>query len=993
MEETKTPNALDIEEIRRRLRGERGQRYWRSLEEVAETPEFQRFLEDEFPNRSSLLDLDRRSFLKVMGASLALAGLSGCRFLPKEKIVPYVKAPEEVVPGKPSYYATAMAFGGSSIGLIAKAVMGRPIKLEGNESHPWSLGASDVFSQAAILSLYDPDRGATVKNKGFVATWEEFLAEARKTLPTAAGIRLVVGDAASPTLARQIGDFRRVYPATRVVRHEPVGRDRVLRGAQMALGQPALPIYDFSKARVVLALDADFLASMAGSVRYARDFAATRRIDEQNQSPSRLYCVEPAPTPTGILADHRLPVAQADLEGFVRHVAYLVGAAPQPGDASLAGESFWNGLAKDLRGAGPQALVLAGDACSPEVHALVAAIQAKLGCVGSTVRYVAAPSEPKPDQTLGQMVADLEAGKADVVLFLGTNPVYGSSLGPRLAEALGKAKLAACFDLYETETSAACSWYLPAPHFLEDWSDARAMDGTVSIVQPLVEPLHDTMSVHALLPALMNRPSDALTEVRRTWGVDDKTWRAWLNEGVASVPKAPEVPVPAAIQVPPPGRREMGEFELAIRPDPSVWDGRFANNGWLQELPKPFTKLTWDNAVHLSFAAAEALKVSNGDVVKVTLGERSVEGPVWILPGLAKNTVLLHLGYGRRAGGRVAEGAGFDVYPLTTEDSIWGGVGARLEKTGRRAVLASAQTHFSMEGRDIVRMGTLEEYRKKPSLKPEHAHGEPPRNLTLYNDEEKRREQEGVQQWGMAIDLNLCMGCNACVTACQAENNIPVVGKDQVHRGREMHWIRIDHYYGPRNGDGSGDNPAHIVQPVNCQQCENAPCEPVCPVAATVHSHEGLNQMVYNRCVGTRYCSNNCPYKVRRFNYLNYQFAQRNFDRKEDIPLLKLLNNPDVTVRGRGVMEKCTYCVQRINAARIEAKKQGRKIADGEVVTACQQACPSQAIVFGDISDPNSRVSQIKRNQRNYSLLGELNVRPRTTYLARVTNPNPEIEA
>ena len=992
MEETKTQTGLGIEEIRRRLRGERGQRYWRSLEEVAETPEFQQFLEDEFPNRSSLLDLDRRSFLKVMGASLALAGLSGCRFLPKEKIVPYVKAPEEVVPGKPTYYATAMPFAGSSIGLIAKAVMGRPIKLEGNESHPWSLGSSDVFSQAAILTLYDPDRGTTVKNRGFVATWEEFLAEARKVLPQAKGVRLVVGDAASPTLERQLAEFQKVYPSAKIVRHEPVSRANVREGAKIALGREALPVHDFSKARVVLAVDADFLASMPGSVRYAREFAGTRRVDEKNQSLSRLYCVEPAPTPTGILADHRLPIAQADLEGFLQHVAYLVGAASQPGAANLAPESFWNGLAKDLRSAGAQAAVVVGDACTPAAHALAIAIQAKLGSVGSTVRYVAAP-RPRSDLRLSALLEELESGAADAVLFLQANPVYSSGMGERLAKAVGKAKLSACFDLYETETAAACMWYLPAPHFLEDWSDARALDGTVSIVQPLVEPLHDTLSVHSLLPALMNRPSEPLAEVRKTWAVDDKTWRTWLNEGVASVPKAAEVPVPATVQAPVGRSRRVDGFEVAIRPDPTVWDGTFANNGWLQELPKPFTKVTWDNAVHLSFSAAESLKVSNGDVVRVTLGERSVEGPAWILPGLAKNTVLLHLGYGRRAGGRVAEGAGFDVYPLTSEDSPWGGVGARVEKTGKRAVLASAQMHFSMEGRDIVRMGTLEEYRRNPSLKPEHAHGEAPRDLTLYSDEEKRREQEGVQQWGMAIDLNLCMGCNACVTACQAENNIPVVGKDQVQRGREMHWIRIDHYYGPRAGDGSGDNPTHVVQPINCMQCENAPCEPVCPVAATVHSHEGLNQMVYNRCVGTRYCSNNCPYKVRRFNYLNYQFAQKNFDRKEDIPLLKLLNNPDVTVRGRGVMEKCTYCVQRINAARIEAKKKGRDIRDGEVVTACQQACPSQAIVFGDVSDPNSRVSQIKRNQRNYALLGELNTRPRTTYLARVTNPNPEIEA
>ncbi|MEJ5171108.1 MAG: TAT-variant-translocated molybdopterin oxidoreductase, partial [Fimbriimonadales bacterium] len=688
MEETKTQTGLDIEEIRRRLRGERGQRYWRSLEEVAETPEFQRFLEDEFPNRSTLLDLDRRSFLKVMGASLALAGLSGCRFLPKEKIVPYVRAPEEVVPGKPTFYATAMPFAGSSIGLIAKAVMGRPIKLEGNEGHPWSLGASDIFSQAAILTLYDPDRGTTVKNRGFVATWEEFLAEARKALPQAKGIRVVVGDSASPTLERQLAEFQKVYPSTKIVRHEPASRRNALAGAAMALGREALPVYDFSKASVVLAIDADFLASMPGSVRYARDFAATRRLDGQNQNLSRLYCVEPAPTPTGILADHRLPVAQADLAGFLQHVAYLLGASPQPGNAGVASEAFWNGLTKDLRAAGSKAAVVVGDACPPEAHALAAAILAKLGAVGTTVRYVAAPAR-RSDLRLSELAAELESGAADAVLFLGANPVYSSGIGERLAQALAKAKLTACFDLYETETAAACSWYLPAPHFLEDWSDARALDGTVSIVQPLVEPLHDTLSVHALLPALMNRPSEPLAEVRKTWGVDDKTWRTWLNEGVASVAKAQEIPVPAEVRVPPMRSSRSEGFEVAIRPDPCVWDGTFANNGWLQELPKPFTKLTWDNAVHLSFSAAERLKVANGDVVRVTLGDRSVEGAVWVLPGLAKDTVLLHLGYGRRAGGRVAEGAGFDVYPLTSEDSPWGGLGARIEKTGRKAVLAS----------------------------------------------------------------------------------------------------------------------------------------------------------------------------------------------------------------------------------------------------------------------------------------------------------------
>jgi molybdopterin-containing oxidoreductase family iron-sulfur binding subunit len=985
--------TLDLERIRERLAGKSGKRYYRSLEEIAETDEFKRFVEDEFPNRSSLLTMDRRQFLKVMGASLALAGLSGCRFLPAEKIVPYVKMPEDIVPGKSLFYATAMVHNGAAIGLLAESKMGRPTKLEGNDKHPASLGSSDIFAQASLLTLYDPDRGATVKNQGLIATWEEFLKAATDSVVR--NVAILVQPVVSPTMESQLAGLQ-------WFQWEPISRYSARKGAELAFSEALDVHYDFAKADRIVSLDSDFLTDLPGSVRYARDFAERRRGADERMN--RLYAFESGPSHTGIMADHRIPTRASDMEAVARGIAALLNVVPGSADALPAGLS--SALLKDLVEARGASIVIAGEHLPPQVHALVFAINEALGNIGKTVLFTE-PTECRSGNrrsdthTLAALVDEMNAGRVDLLLILGGNPAYDAPANSGFPEALGKVKLKAHLSLYENETSALCDWYLPESHYLEAWSDARAYDGTASVVQPLIQPLHDSKSAHELLAQIAGKPATGLDIVKGFWetqhlpGDFEKSWEQSLNDGLIPGTKfatvEPKVVAGLAGRFgPEPGR--LDGIELVLRPDPTVWDGRYANNGWLQELAKPVSKTTWENTVQLSLATAGKLKLQNGDLVELRVEDRKVQGPAWIVPGQADDSLTVHLGYGRTAGGRVAEGRGFDAYPLrsanrgTIADVVRG---VAVVSLGSSVSVASTQTHHGMEGRDIVRVGSIDDYKKNPSLQPEQEE-ESGSTTTLYDPSQFK---SGDEQWGMSIDLNTCIGCNACVVACQAENNIPVVGKEQVIRGREMQWIRVDHYFGPRDGDGEGANPEQVVMPVPCMHCEDAPCEPVCPVGATVHSHEGLNQMVYNRCVGTRYCSNNCPYKVRRFNFLNFQYAQKNFNEDKDIPLLKLLNNPDVTVRGRGVMEKCTYCVQRINEARIEAKKQIRDVRDGEIVTACQQACPTKAIVFGNVADPNSAVARTKADKRNYSLLGSLQTKPRTTYLGKVKNPNPEIKA
>ena len=978
--------------------------FWRTLDEKLDDPGFQQHLYNEFPSLLPTIEhvadpVARRTFLKLMGASLGLAGVTACTRQPLERIVPYVRQPEELVPGRPLFYATAMAIGGVATGLLVESHEGRPTKIEGNPQHPSSLGATDVFAQAAVLGLYDPDRSQTLTNLGEIRPWSAFLGAISAALTAqrplrGAGIRILTESVNSPTLAAQIRDVLSRFPSAKWHQWDTASRNAARVGSKIAFGEFVDAQYRFENTDVILALDADFLGCGPGSLRYARDFAARRR-PEQADRMNRLYAIEAMPTSTGARADHRLPMRPGRIESAARRIAAALGGSGASGGSAEVTEAevkFLDAVAKDLQAHRGRSLVIAGDGQPPVVHALAHGMNQALGNAGRTVVYTQTVEAEPVDQieSLRDLVNDLNAGRVDLLVIVGGNPVYTAPADLRLAEALGKAQLRVHLGLHDDETSGLCHWHVPEAHFLETWSDARGHDGTVSIVQPLIAPLYGGKSAHEVLAAMSDRPERSPHDlVREFWKVDkdDRTWRKWLHDGVvpntAFTPKGVTTSTSRVVQTQ--GGVAGGGIEINFRTDPSVLDGRFANNGWLQELPKPITRLTWDNAVITSPATAAKLRGEQSlafqggehgqvitDVVELSAGGRTIRGPLFAVAGHPDDCATVHLGYGRTRGGTLAVGAGFDANAIRTADapSFAGGAGVRL--TGERATLACTQYHHLMEGRRMVRALTREEFIRDP--KAVHEGDETPaRTITLYPN----YRYEGYK-WGMAIDINACIGCNACVVGCQAENNIPVVGKDEVLRGREMHWIRVDTYY-----RGPAANPETYFQPVPCMQCENAPCEVVCPVGATVHSHEGLNDMVYNRCVGTRYCSDNCPYKVRRFNFLLYQ--------DWNTPSLKLGRNPDVSVRSRGVMEKCTYCVQRINEVKIDSEREGRSIADGDIKTACQQACPADAIVFGNLNDPNSRVAKLQAEERNYTLVGELNTRPRTTYLAALRNVNPEL--
>jgi len=975
-----------------------GPEYWRSLEELAGSQEFQDALHREFPKGASewVDSVSRRGFLKVMGASLGLAGMTGCVRLPLEPIVPYVRQPENVVPGRPMYYATASTLGGYASPLLVESHLGRPTKIEGNDQHPASLGGTDIFAQVSLLGLYDPDRSQTVMSMGDVRSWQAFLSAIRGPLSAqkalqGAGIRILTPTISSPTLADQLRNFLKIYPQAKWHVYEPVNRDNVLEGAKLAFGQPIETRYDFSKADVIVSLDADFLsAGFHGNTRYIRDFAKRRNPDAPM---NRLYVVESTPTSTGAKADHRWPVRATE----VLEVAKMMGERlfGQHGPAQSASD-FAVGAYQDLVNHREAGVVLVGDHQPPAVHALAHAINHQLGNIGTTVFY-SDPVDANPvnqTESIKDLVADMRAGKVDLLVILGGNPAYDAPADLNFADALTSSKipLRVHHGLYQNETAELCQWHVNQAHELESWGDARAYDGTVSIIQPLIAPLYNGKSALEFV-ALLSGQSDATGYdlVRNYWqkqhaGTDfEQFWRKSLHDGwIAGTAFGPKdlrfASVSPKIGEPP--KSDPNAIELNIRRDPTIHDGQFSNNGWLQELPKPMTKLTWDNAILIGPRMAERLGIKTEDVVELELNGKKIQGPVWIQAGHPDNSVTITLGYGRTRAGRVGTAQGFNAYALRTTTAPWTASGVKIKKTGDTYKLASTQGYQSMDTPDgghrpLVRETTLEEYRKEPKFAQED---EPAHGLTLYTPYPYDKED---YSWGMTIDLNSCVGCNNCMVACQSENNIAVVGKEQTALGRHMHWIRVDAYY-----QGDRDNPKAFFQPVPCMQCENAPCEVVCPVGATNHTTEGVNDMVYNRCVGTLYCSNNCPYKVRRFNFLLFQ--------DWDTPQYKMMRNPDVSVRSRGVMEKCTYCVQRINERRIDAEREDRKINDGshenELQTACQQSCPAGAITFGNINDPNSKVSKLKSQARNYSLLGELNTRPRTTYLAEVRNPNPELE-
>jgi MoCo/4Fe-4S cofactor protein with predicted Tat translocation signal len=1027
-----TPDTarLDLASIRARLASSGGQEYWRCLDELADNEEFHEFLKQEFPQQAAgLLDgVGRRDFLKLMGASLALAGLNACgKAAPVDKkIVPYVNQPETMVIGKPMFFATAFPMSGVGTGVLVESHEGRPTKIEGNPNHPASVGATDAFAQASILTLYDPDRSQVVKNAGRISTWNAFLIAINDDLEAervvgGGGLRILTETVTSPTLANQLRQLLARFPNAKWHQYEPVNRDNVHAGDRLAFGTDVNTIYRFENADVILSLDADFLFSGPANVRYARDFAGKRRVRRGKIGMNRLYAIEATPSVTGSMADHRIALRPSEIPNFAGAIAAKIGL-PVQSSADPQRSPWIDALVLDLQKHRGASVVVAGDQQPPAVHALADAMNQALDNVGKTVVYTE-PIEANPaDQmaSLRELVKDMNAGEVRVLLMLGGNPVFTAPVDLGFAEQLAKVPLRIHSGLYEDETSAYCHWHIPETHYLESWSDIRAYDGTVTILQPLIAPLYGGKSSHEILAALLGTSGEGTYDiVRNYWKAQKVTgdfelfWRTALHDGVVAgttfQPKAIKLKALAnadgrigsstaaasETRNPTAGNEQRdtrnaqaktgSSLEISFQSDPTIFDGRFANNGWLQELPKPLTKLTWDNAALISPKTAQRLGLSyqvgarggeHGrvftDVIELRYEGRTLRVPSWIVPGHADECVTVHFGYGRTRAGRVGNGTGFNAYDIRTANAPNYGTGLEIRKIGTQYMLACTQFHHSMEGRDLVRAATLEEYRKDPNFVQKEHHPEP--EGSLYPG----FKYEGYA-WGMSIDVSACIGCNACVVACQAENNIAVVGKTEVTRGREMHWLRIDRYY-----KGSPDNPETYHQPVPCMHCENAPCELVCPVGATNHSHEGLNDMVYNRCVGTRYCSNNCPYKVRRFNFFEYSDF--------DTPSLKPMRNPNVTVRSRGVMEKCTYCVQRINVAKIDAEKENRPVRDGEIQTACQAACPTQAIVFGDINNREAAVAKLKSESLNYGLLTELNTKPRTTYLAKLTNPNPEIK-
>jgi len=986
---------------------------WRSVEDLAGDARSRRHPDHHLfeAGLTALAPHDRRQFLQVMASSVALAGLTACTPRDRTQIVPYARASDPGQDaGRPLFFATAMLHAGYASPVVVESHMGRPIKVEGNPEHPESLGATDIFAQAGLLQLYDPDRSRTVRRRGRIATWESFTRTwseelARQRDRRGAGLRILTGRCCSPTFDAALQRLARALPELRWHRHEPIDDDAARLAARRVLGDDLVLRPRLQEATRVLALDADFLFAAESRVPNALAFAAARSAWQRRDGRMlRLYAVESTPTLTGANADHRLPRRAADLPGIARRAAALLGVATPGGERALDAQTErWLAAAVGaLKEAGERALVLAGDAAPAAVHALALAMNAALGSLGITSSWHrrvdrSALGEPLD---LADLVHAMRDGEVSALVIVGSNPAHTAPADLAFADALRRLPGPSVHaGIYHDETGRGCDWHLPLAHELECWQDARSPAGRVSIVQPLIEPLYRGQAPQAVLELIATAAEASDRElVRAQWrdqegfaGDDfEVRWRdsllhGWI-EGSEEPPVAAHVDLEAVRALVAASPEPASDaLEIVFRPDATVWDGRYANNAWLQELPKPLTKLTWDNAALLSPALAHDLGVDTGDVVRLELDGRAVEAPVQVLPGQPDRSVCVSPGYGREAAGRVAQGCGFDAYRLRPSAQPWAASGLAIARTGARRQLAHTQLHHRMEGRHHLRFGTLAAFLADPAAVAAHeanslapagpARGPAPPRPSLLAE----WPYEG-QQWGMVIDLGRCIGCGACTLACQAENNIPVVGRDEVRRGREMHWIRVDRYF-----EGPPSDPKFHFQPVPCMHCEKAPCELVCPVGATQHSHDGLNDMVYNRCVGTRYCSNNCPYKVRRFNFFAYA--------AEEPAPRPLQRNPEVTVRSRGVMEKCTYCVQRIRAAEVQARTESRRIRDGEVRTACQQVCPARAIAFGDLTDPASELAQWKAQPHGYAMLAELNTEPRTTYLAAITDPDPTLAA
>jgi Fe-S-cluster-containing dehydrogenase component len=955
---------------------------------------------------SPITDIDRRTFLSLMGASISLATLAGCR-RPEERIVPYVSKPEEITPGIAQHYATTMPFGTESYRLLVEAHEGRPTKIAGNPSDVSSQGATNIWANASVLNLYDPDRSRRVLNLGKESSREAFAAfwatqYAAFTASKGEGLAVLSESFASPTLERLRLEFLAAFPNATFATYEPVSDENILKASEVAFGAALEPVYEFSLADVVLSVDADFLGTETRQVENTRGFATRRKLTSEKDSMNRLYLVESRLSQTAAMADHRLALPSRLVGMYLEIVAselkHLGIDVPAKVVKDPKHDAFAKAVAKDLAAHKGRSLVVVGRQQPPAVHALALAMNIALGNFGQTVQYRPNPAAAySSTESFSKLVGLMGERKVKALVILGGNPMYNAPANLGFKPALANVPIVAHLSPAVDETSAVATWHVPMRHYLESWGDTLDTRNIAGVVQPLIAPLYDGMNMVEVLSLLATgKDAKDFDIVRTTWksmvGDSDAEWRKVLHNGIFTAPgssngssvNAGALSTFLAGNPFPSDAPTADSLEVIFYPSPAVHDGRFANNGWLQEFPDPVTKITWDNVAMIGQATADALGVQSKDLVRISVGGRDVGLPAWIVPGMAFGTVAVALGYGRAAAGRVGNGVGANAYSIRNSMAPFMDFGATVSRIRGAADIACVQDHHGLDREKMAREGiqkrlpqifreaTLDEYRRHPEFAKERVEMPPLRSMW-----DEHSYTEG-RQWGMSIDLNACTGCGACTIACQSENNIPIVGKKQVLNGREMHWIRVDRYY-----SGTDAEPNVHVQPVACMQCEMAPCEQVCPVAATSHDEEGLNGMTYNRCIGTRYCSNNCPYKARRFNFFNYT--------SEMPETVQMAQNPDVTVRFRGVMEKCTFCVQRISQARIVAKREGREIADGEIRTACEESCPAQAIVFGNINDPNSKVAGVKKLNRDYALLGELNLRPRLTYLAKVRNPNPEL--
>ena len=1044
---------MTLASVRAKLEGKTGRKFWKNLDELSATPEFERLMQEEFPRQAGSAfapgewvdPVSRRGFLKVMGASLALAGLAGCTKQPDEEIYPYIRQPEDLVLGRPMYFATAHPFPTGAIPVLVKSDAFRPIKIEGNPDHPMSKGKSDAMTQGTLLELYDPDRSHGVFFKGQASQFGDFqqaFLKAVKQTDGGQGVYFLSETITSPTLAGQWQAVLKAYPNAKMIQWEPVNRDSAMAASKAALGGYLDAQYKLENADVILSLDADFLGGIAhpGFLPMAAAYAERHRFnaEEPDKPMNRMYVVESMPTVTGFKAEHRLALKPSEVGAFA---AGLTGGA-MPTLSNPDAAKFTAALMQDLKAAGGRCVVVPGENASAAIHMAAMQLNQSLGAVGKTVVY-GETVNPMPSEQLADfksLVGDMQAGKVQWLVMLGVNPVYTAPSDANFETLLNSVPVSVHLGMQRDETGSISTWHLNKAHYLESWSDGRAYDGTLSIIQPMIAPLYGGVSAHDVLQGLLDNPDASAYDVvsanakQYLKGDFEIGWRKALHDGwiegtaFTAGTKTPSAgggtgaATPAA-----PAPASDGGLELLFKADQSIYDGRWANVGWLQELPKQVTSLSWDNAALMSLITMEKLGIEENEAIELAVNGRKVIAPVLAVPGHADDAVTVHLGFGRGNAGRAGSGVGFNAYTLRTSDTMTVAHGLKVTRGKGTYDLCVTKTHsiehrgnyaqhdlehkefdkdgtFSLPGheameRSIIRYATVDEAKRIPAYAHEGTEGtdhtmvnkvgygpqgeDPDKDLSMFGfawqyDHQDASTKVAQNKWGMAIDLNSCVGCNACIVSCYAENNIAVIGREQVKIGRNMQWLRIDTYF-----EGDLSTPRAHFQPMACQHCENAGCEQVCPVGATVHTPEGINTMVYNRCVGTRYCSNNCPYKVRRFNFLLYS--------DYDTESLKFMRNPDVTVRSRGVMEKCSYCIQRIEYAKIDADKENRPIRDGEIVTACQQACPTSAITFGNLNDPASKVAKAKRQERDYPVLADLNFRPRTTYTAGVINPNPEL--